>query len=697
MANRYWVGGTANWDATAGTKWALTSGGAGGQAVPTAADDVFFSAASTGTCTIPASTTVNCRSIDCTGFTNTLRMAATTSTINVGNATGGAVKFVAGMTFTLTARGTINLIATTASTTYTFTCAGIGMPNIVVNTGSTTKIQLADNLTASGSTLTLTAGILDTNGKSVTVAQFLSDNSNTRTLTMGASTFTLGAAGGLAGWVSSSTTGLTVTANSANIGLVGHLTTGALNFNGASLNFSGSGNQSILGGGAITVNNFVRNGTASKTDSFTLSANVTSTGLVAFQGNSVTNRLLITSDSIGTTRTITSAGLFVMNNIDFQDITGAGAANWSALSSLSVGDCGGNSGIGFPSSTTQTATGTSGFTWSTHGWTSRVPLPQDDVVINNSFSASQTITADMPRLGRSINFTGATGSPTVNFSVAASIYGSLVLASGVAPSGTSTLTFSGRSSYSITSASQTFTQATVINAPSGTYTLTDNYTNSLDSSFFGLGVQLSMTTGTLTTNNNVTLTGAQSGVTINGGTLNMGSGTWTIGNTATLAFWYAANATVNGSNASIVLNNASANTRQFTGGDQTYGTLTYNVAGSTGQLTIAGSNTFDTINFSDSSNARTLALTSGTTTTILNRFNVNGTSGKLMSIISTVAASTATLTKSSGIVACDYLSVKDSTATGGAKWYAGANSTNVSGNTGWIFTAADLGDFFQLF
>ena len=42
MAARYWVGGTANWDATAGTKWALTSGGAGGQAVPTSADDVFI-------------------------------------------------------------------------------------------------------------------------------------------------------------------------------------------------------------------------------------------------------------------------------------------------------------------------------------------------------------------------------------------------------------------------------------------------------------------------------------------------------------------------------------------------------------------------------------------------------------------------------------------------------------------------------
>ena len=46
MAARYWVGGTANWDNTAGTKWALTSGGAGGQAVPTAADDVYIDSGS---------------------------------------------------------------------------------------------------------------------------------------------------------------------------------------------------------------------------------------------------------------------------------------------------------------------------------------------------------------------------------------------------------------------------------------------------------------------------------------------------------------------------------------------------------------------------------------------------------------------------------------------------------------------------
>lgn len=52
-----------------------------------------------------------------------------------------------------------------------------------------------------------------------------------------------------------------------------------------------------------------------------------------------------------------------------------------------------------------------------------------------------------------------------------------------------------------------------------------------------------------------------------------------------------------------------------------------------------------------------------------------------------------TLSKSSGTVDSDYLSLTNSVATGGATWYAGSHSTNVSGNTGWIFddaTGADL-------
>jgi len=38
--NRYWVGGTGNWNDT--SHWSASSGGSGGASVPTSNDDVFI-------------------------------------------------------------------------------------------------------------------------------------------------------------------------------------------------------------------------------------------------------------------------------------------------------------------------------------------------------------------------------------------------------------------------------------------------------------------------------------------------------------------------------------------------------------------------------------------------------------------------------------------------------------------------------
>ena len=47
-----------------------------------------------------------------------------------------------------------------------------------------------------------------------------------------------------------------------------------------------------------------------------------------------------------------------------------------------------------------------------------------------------------------------------------------------------------------------------------------------------------------------------------------------------------------------------------------------------------------------------------------------------------------TLSKSSGIVNCDYLDLSNSNATGGATWYAGSHSVDTTNNDGWIFEDA---------
>ncbi len=70
MADRYWVaGGTGNYNST--TNWSATSGGASGASAPTAADNVFFNAASgAGTATINVASA--CANLNLTGFTGTL-------------------------------------------------------------------------------------------------------------------------------------------------------------------------------------------------------------------------------------------------------------------------------------------------------------------------------------------------------------------------------------------------------------------------------------------------------------------------------------------------------------------------------------------------------------------------------------------------------------------------------------------------
>jgi len=81
-------------------------------------------------------------------------------------------------------------------------------------------------------------------------------------------------------------------------------------------------------------------------------------------------------------------------------------------------------------------------------------------------------------------------------------------------------------------------------------------------------------------------------------------------------------------------------------------------------------------------------LTFGATETyvLTGTLDVSGTVGNVISIVSSFPTHTFTLSKTSGTVVCDYVSIKDSVAAGGAIWFA-RNSTNVSGNTGWIFEA----------
>lgn len=324
-------------------------------------------------------------------------------------------------------------------------------------------------------------------------------------------------------------------------------------------------------------------------------------------------------------------------------------------------------------------------TISTAAWSTRVPLPQDDVKISNAFIASRIITLDVSRLGKNIDFTGTTGNPAINASVSPQIFGSLTLVSGMTSTATS-ITYMGRSTHTITTAGVPLAGSHTITAFGGTYTLQDA---------FSCTTALSVNNGTFTTNNfSVTCSALNSNSGVSR-TINLGSSTVSITQTTTgNVISTNGGLTLNAGTSNIVLATASANARTMLLGGYTYSALTYTVAGSTGGLTITGNNTFNVaFNFSDASNARTVLFTGGSTQTLLTGavWNVNGTPGKLMTVTSTTTTNWI-LNALSGVVSSDYLSLDHSTGllTSPGVYYAGANSTDNGNNINWFFTAAPV-------
>ena len=260
------------------------------------------------------------------------------------------------------------------------------------------------------------------------------------------------------------------------------------------------------------------------------------------------------------------------------------------------------------------------------------------------------------------------------------------------------LTVSGSLTFQATNFTRTYTGTTTFNATTTGKTVTTNgvaFGGSV--TFDGVGgswslgsalncTTLTLTNGTLdlagyTATNSTrfsTATGTKN-LTFNGGTLVCPlASTGAFNNAIPTGF----TTTAGTGTGTISMTSAAAKT--FIGGGSTFN-CTLNQGGS-GALTIIGSNTFSNItNTYKSTGATSILFTAGTTNTFTN-WNASGESTRLLTIGSDTAASH-TLSKASGTVSADFLSISRSTATGGAGWYAGANSTDGGNNSGWIFTA----------
>lgn len=270
-----------------------------------------------------------------------------------------------------------------------------------------------------------------------------------------------------------------------------------------------------------------------------------------------------------------------------------------------------------------------------------------------------------------INFTGFSGVWDTSYNVHY-IYGNMTLSS------TMTTTSSSAISMRPSSGTKTITTNGCILNCSLTFTATATATIQVQGN---ITVVSSKTTQIDTTFTTVDLNGK----TINTGLFSITDGTITLnGGTivCTGSFSASGSGTVSAGTGTGKISMTSASAKSFSGGSKTYPcTLSNDGAGA---LTISGSNTFTTITNTVTPATFTFAL--ATTTTVTN-FNVAGTAGNLVTINSSISGSKATLSSSTPYIQGAYLSIKDSTASGTAAWYAGITSVNAGNNSGWVFAA----------
>lgn len=701
---RYWVWWTGNWsDAT--NHWATTSGGAPWAGnLPTATEDVFFDSAShttSYTVTIDATTKL-CRDLTFAAPASwNVTWAGSVAMTVSGSLTlySGLIRtYTWALTFNATSTGkTITMAGTTLASAFSFSGTGWGW-------------TLQDTFNNGSGTITITAGTLDTNWVTVTAWSITSSGTTTRALTLGASSITLSAIN----TVSFSGTWFTFTCWTSTITLT--TTAPNVSWNGHTfynVTYTASTNGSISW--ANTFNNLSITSWSTKLGKIEVYANQTINGTLTINGNSTINRILVDSNpnAIATPSTLTAAAVSI-TYADFRNITAAGAASWdlSAITWLSW-DCWGNTGITFTTPVSQTWTNTSGGSWSTAAnWTSRVPLPQDDVSLNCAFTTSRTVTADMPRLGKAIDWTGATFTTSLTFtlSTAVRVFGSLTLISGLTLTGAQTMNFWWRDgSFTVNTFGTTSTWQYYFSPKSSTYTLQSDIISTSAWAFSFLSPN-GWTSYFVVNWYNITAAAYSfSGAT--GSSVDFGSGlitvtgsnnVWTVTSTITVIAGTSTIKFTDTSNTAITFNGA------FSGGTKTYYNLWFDRWASTGNITITDNLTFN--DFKDTGTAAHSILFTTGRTYIFTTFTVSGNwAGNEITINSTTTGThtlSAPSKNNASPISCDYLNIQHSIVLQANTWYAWVNSVNnqavATAGSGWIFTApaivlSDTSSFFQLF
>jgi len=198
MANLYWVGGTGAFDDI--THWAASSGGAGGVALPTAVDSIFFDALSgSGSYIVTISTGAgkgSCKNLNTVGFTGTITGSGGNPQLSIyGNALLGPTGTFAPAQFPV-----VTFLG--SGFTHNITCNGQSFGKVILNDVGGTYNLLDDFFSYDSNTtdFTFSAGTLNANGHNVTCRSFLTTTPVAKTLNMGSGLWTLSASSGEVAW-----------------------------------------------------------------------------------------------------------------------------------------------------------------------------------------------------------------------------------------------------------------------------------------------------------------------------------------------------------------------------------------------------------------------------------------------------------------------------------------------------------------
>jgi hypothetical protein len=666
-------------------------------------------------------------------ITNPVTLASgAVGTLTMGNSSGISSPVFNG---TISLNGN-NLNLTSTGTTGGMTIGGgtTGTGNITINSGSssgtvtlqTNSINNTGTITNTGvstGTTTITSVI----GSSVT-GVIQSSSSATLTLS-GANTFSGGLdikMGNVIANISNSGTTSGAAGPSGNAITLGDASGASANLVATSVTVSNPVNCASGAAGSLSITNSVttnaptfsgpislngNNLTISKigtTAAFTVSGGVTGSGNLTLNNAGTSSTMSIITNSLNNSGTITTTGV----STGTITISGGIGSNVTALYQTS-------SSSGSPVTVNSFITVNSGGTTLENDGSAQMTISggvngTGNLTIKNNVAISQNINI----ITGSINNTG-----TVTNS-GSGIAGNSVTVAAVIGSNVTGVIENGASQLVLSSSSNTYTGTTTVT--SGVL-VAQNVVVSGGAS--GLGNATSaIILGSASTSGALFYNGLSAtftrGFTVNAGggeiDFNTGAQTFTIGTNAisasgSLTFGggqaITVNSNITGSSDSLTITGSTpvtlAGTNTFTagvtissgtlsltgtlndGGNFTNsGTFTANTSTvdfTTGTHTVTGTNTFYNLTL-DPSN--TITFPSATTQTIGNTFSCTGTSGNTITINASTPTSAATLSKSSGTVSCDYLSLTDSTASGGATWNGGSHSTAVSNVTGWTGFAA---------